>query len=226
MTSCGWSVASSASLGPSVNCTATPGTTRTSRRPAVSPTLNGTSVSCSSSGTWGRVTTLSQRRADRRVRIGRRRRWPAFPTTPARSCCRSARSAAICGCVPRGVSWRTIARMALPLRSVSVSRFSTVMPCFFRASLVMVFSISAKACAGSATSRTKTPFCVSSKPGKLVAGCQSGRRHQAEPRADRENRVRRRGRHQQRAANGAGRQQRKTGAKTRAVLHRSGMRPR
>ena len=38
----------------------------------------------------------------------------------------------------------------------------------------MVFSISAKASAGNATSRMKTPFCRSSKPGKLVAGFSPG----------------------------------------------------
>ena len=69
---------------------------------------------------------------------------------------------------PAGVLCRTITSMALPPGSFSVSRFSTVMPCFFMASLVMVFSISAKAWAGSAISRMKAFFWSSSKPGKLV----------------------------------------------------------
>ena len=37
----------------------------------------------------------------------------------------------------------------------------------------MVFSISGKALPGKATSRTKTPFCSFSKPGKVVAGLSS-----------------------------------------------------
>ena len=42
-------------LGPVGELHRHPGTTRTSRRPAVSPTLNGTIVSCSSAGTVARV---------------------------------------------------------------------------------------------------------------------------------------------------------------------------
>ena len=59
MTSCDCSVASSESFGPSVNCAATPGTTRTSRIPAVSPMRNGTSLSCSSTGTVARVVSVA-----------------------------------------------------------------------------------------------------------------------------------------------------------------------
>ena len=156
----------------------------------VSPTLNGTSVSCSSAGTVARVAMLSSAVRTGAVRIGRRRL--------ARHLKRNQRGQVVDRRDQQPFADAARRRSPGARRQDGVaasesgtdSRFSTVMPCFFRASLVMVFSISAEGLAGSAISRTKTLFCWSSKPGNLVAGCKPGRRHQPKPRPDREHRVR------------------------------------
>ena len=139
----------------------------------VSPTLNGTIVKLLVVRHMRPRGEARQRRADDRIGVGRRRLGrhlqrhqrgqivdrrdqQPFADASGRRCPGA-----------RSPGWRCRSP------SGSDSRFSTVMPCFFRASLVMVFSISAKALPGKATSRTKTPFCSVLEAGKGRGGLET-----------------------------------------------------
>ena len=72
------------------------------------------------------------------------------------------------------LSCRPITSTALPLGSVSNSRFSRVAPSFFKPSALSDFSNSANAPGGRAPSNSATFRSRSSKPGKLALACSCG----------------------------------------------------